>query len=200
VVVDGFIIRDAYADGTGDITVNGNLITRNNGGGVYNKNSEYELRNVLIQENFITGKGGGVYNENCLSGMVINSAQISNNHANSGAGVANVSGMPVIKASTLKNNFASAHGGGVYNDGSGAVVRDLSVLTGNDALSGGGIYNVHSTTYVYNSTITANESDYGAGVYNAISNATVFDRVKVKDNLAARLGGAFYIEETAMLL
>ncbi len=194
VVVDGFIIRDAYADGTGDITVNGNAIARNNGGGVYNKNSEYELRNVLIQENFITGKGGGVYNENCLSGMIINNAQINNNHANSGAGVANISGMPVIKGSTLKNNFASAHGGAVYNDGAGSVIKDLSVLIGNDALSGGGIYNVHSTTYVYNSTITANESDYGAGVFNAVSNATVFDRVKIKDNLAARLGGAFYIE------
>lgn len=193
-VVDGFIIRDSYTDGTGELVCNGNAIKRYNGGGVYNKNSEYELRNSLIEYNYVTGNGAGVYNENCLSGMVINSSQISNNAAVKGAGVANIYGAPVIKATAIKNNTATADGGGVYNESSATVLRDLSSLVENTALSGGGMYNVFSTTLLYNVSITANTADYGAGVYSAVSNATNFDRVRIKDNEANHEGGALYIE------
>jgi hypothetical protein len=193
-VVDGFVIRDSYSDGTGEITCNGNVIKRNNGGGVYNKASEYELRNSLIEFNYVTGNGGGVYNENCLAGMVINASQISNNTAVKGGAVANVSGAPVIRATTIKNNTATADGGGVYNESTGAAIKDLSVITQNTAISGGAIYNVFSTTALYNVSLTANTADYGAGVYSAISNATNFDRVRIKDNVAQHEGGAFYIE------
>lgn len=193
-VIDGFVIRDSYSNGTGEITCNGNAIKRNNGGGVYNKASEYELKNSLVEYNYVTGNGGGVYSENCLAGMIINASQISNNTAVKGGAVANVYGTPVIKATTIKSNAAIADGGGVYNESTGALISELSVITQNNAISGGGVYNVFSTATLSNVSLTANTADYGAGAYSAISNATVFDRVRVKDNVAQHQGGAFYIQ------
>ncbi|MFP5437233.1 MAG: pre-peptidase C-terminal domain-containing protein [Bacteroidia bacterium] len=193
-VVDGFVIRDSYTNGTGEITCNGNVIKRYDGGGVYNKSSEYELRNSLVEYNYVSGNGGGVYNENCPSGLVINASQISNNTAVKGGAVANIYGAPVIKATTIKNNTATANGGGVYNESTGAAIRDLSTITQNTGLSGGAIYNVFSTTNLFNVSLTANTADYGAGMYNAVANATIADRVRIKDNVAQHEGGALYIE------
>lgn len=193
-VVDGFVIRDSYTDGTGEITVNGHSIKRYNGGGIYNKNSEYELRNSLVEMNYVTGNGAGVYNENCGAGMVINTMQISSNTATSGAGVANVYGAPVIKGTTIRLNTATANGGGVYNESTAATITDLSYISLNDAVSGGGVYNIFSTTKLNNVSLVSNTADYGAGSYSAVSNSTSYDRVRVKENNAQIAGGGFYIE------
>ncbi|MFP9112729.1 pre-peptidase C-terminal domain-containing protein [Flavobacterium sp. RHBU_3] len=193
VVVDGFVIRDAMTNGTGYITSNGYNIQRYNGGGVYNVNSGYELKNSIVEINIATGNGAGIYNENCGNSMVINTVRVKTNTATSGAGIANVNGSPVIKSAEVTGNTASASGGGIYNESSSASITDSSVSQ-NSAISGGGVYNIHTGAVLTNVVVSLNTADYGAGVYNAVSNHTLLNRVKLKDNSANYYGGALYVE------
>src|SRR5690606_37075007 len=50
-VLDGFIITGGNANGANDITVNGDVISKYNGGGIYSRTSSPIIRNSLIRYN-----------------------------------------------------------------------------------------------------------------------------------------------------
>lgn len=172
-VVDGFIIRDGRATGTGSTTVNGIPVPQNNGAGIYNYNSNYKLKNILLQYNIADGDGGGVYNTQIFGELSFSNIEISTNQAANGAGVANTEASPFFTDAKIKSNTATQYGGGVYNSYSAAIFKDVAV--------------------------SSNTAQKGAGIYNQVSTSTVFTNVKVNNNAAAVYGGGLFIEsDTAM--
>lgn len=167
-VVDGFVIRDGRATGESEITVNGIAIPQHSGAGIYSTNSNYKIKNVLLEFNIANGTGGAVYNTESTDELSFTAIEISANQAVTGAGIANVAASPVLNNVTVKSNIATQNGGGVFNSGSAAILKDVSVIS--------------------------NSAPIGAGVYNQLSTSTVFTNVKVSDNTADLYGGGLYVE------
>jgi len=171
--------------------VNGTLINNNSagqaGGGIYNQNGTAVIFNFSqVNGNVISGsviaQGGGIWNGATL---VITSASVNSNTA-----AANSSG------------FASAAGGGIYNQSATALHITGTQVNSNTVTAagfssanaqGGGVHNdFNSAIYITNSSVVANAAvaaggnSQGGGVSN---NGTVaIARSRINDNLAAGSG------------
>jgi hypothetical protein len=166
-LLDGCTITGGNADGSGSITVNGNTIFRNNGGGVYILSS-LSLRYLTIRDNQANNDGGGIYN---ASAPDVSSLTIMDNHANAGGGVYNMNFSGEMRYISIINNQA-AMGGGMYNSNSSPTLSNLRIC-GNIAQQiggmpkGGAIYNKQSSPIFANALIVQNETQGGNGcIYN----------------------------------
>lgn len=203
-----------YTNGTNALftmsagTIGGNAAT-NSGGGVYNAGMMFMYGSAVVgdseTDSIATSKqaadtsysnyapiGGGVYNTGslCLGYASLNevsdlSGGVYHNSADSGGGIANVSGATLsVNSGYIKNNYAGSYGGGIHNAGvftftGGTINRNKTAKTGH----GGGVYNAGTMTMVNaavvgdnsdvseNATKTkyANYSGNGGGIYNATS-------------------------------
>ena len=175
-VLDGFIIKEGGAAGTGSatVTINGQILYTGRGAGIYNSLSSPIVTNVLITENTATSAGAGVANENKAKPIFTNVTISGNAASGNGGGMFNGGSSPVLTNVVVSGNTSGRSGGGMYN---GADYRSSSpsfpVLTnvtiaGNtavDANSSGGMYNDDNSN---NNSIMRNSIIYGndGGIVN----------------------------------
>lgn len=167
--LDGFIITQGNAGHNADpMTVNGEVIQSNQGGGMYISRSSPLIANTSIVKNFSVIGGAGIYNSE--SSPEINNCVISGNFVTSpngnGGGILNTnSSSPRIIATTISGNSAGDVGGGVSNVFSSSPTIINSVITGNRASGtrGGGAISieVNSAPNLINTTISGNASSGG---------------------------------------
>ncbi|WP_293298731.1 T9SS type A sorting domain-containing protein [Pedobacter sp. UBA4863] len=112
-IIDGFTLLGANANGSGTVSVNGQNISRNTGAGMY-------MINV----------GNNVVVRNCT---------FSSNSATLGAAMFMSNANAVIQSCSIKNNTATQNGGGVYLENSGTIFGNTAI-TNNTAVSGSGLY------------------------------------------------------------
>ncbi len=121
-IVDGFIISDGRAVGSGPFSYNGFETYRDWGGGVFVTNDtgpgKVVFRNCLISGNSATTYGGGISNYN-TSLAVVNSVFFGN-RANFGGGLSHIPKVdntisPVVTQCTFAGNYAGSRGGGIDN-------------------------------------------------------------------------------------
>jgi predicted outer membrane repeat protein len=207
--LDGLIIEDGHADGDGYISVNGNNIYRNNGGGIYAFGSSLYLRNLIIKNNYASQYGGGIYAYG--SYLEIKDVSIMNNYASSGGGIYNYMGDGnIIEDSRICGNIAQQGGSGLHNVQVAwshlynvlIVQNEIldSIEEGIDAI-GGSIYNEESNCDYFHLTISACIPN-GMGIYNvnnthlSVKNSiiwtapenidnTIYGGLSVYDDLAA---------------
>ncbi|MEN9564194.1 MAG: hypothetical protein RIR73_2438, partial [Chloroflexota bacterium] len=107
--------------------------------------------------------GGGILN---LNSLTITNSNISNNAADTGGGIYNLSSTLAVTNSTISSNSAPSGGGGIYSAGGSATVTN-STLSSNSASSGngGGILNISGTgtMTLLNTTLSGNS---GGGITN----------------------------------
>ena len=97
-VVDGFTIRDGYADGT--ISTN----SEQNGGGVYSTGSP-RFKNCILKQNYaILGGGALGQNANAGQGLSLENCVFEKNRANSGGGARVISTNFLIDNCTFQQN------------------------------------------------------------------------------------------------
>jgi hypothetical protein len=157
------------------------------GGGIYlSMAGNPDIRNTTIEGNTAGQKGGGLYWWG-LPGtmMIITGCTFDGNYGYDGGGIYNDAGTSHLDASTLINNRAKHHGGGVYvgtNNNPTFWIEDGSVVgmagKGNIANSapasgglGGGIYNLNNLN-ISQSTIEGNTGD---GIYNDGGEVRIID-------------------------
>ena len=160
--IDGFTITGGNAVTGGSISVNGQIIEFNNGGGMYNRSSSPTLTHVTISGNSAIFDGGGMYNFS--SSPTLTNVTISGNSvANSdGGGMWNWSSSPTLTNVTISGNSAGNDGGGMYNASSSPQIRN-SIISGNTATSGGNnVYNFTSSTPQYYYSLVQRNSGTGA--------------------------------------
>ncbi len=102
--------------------------------------------------------GGGIYNTGTL---ILESGNISNNHAPRGGGIYNA-GTVTLNNGSISNNYTS-FGGGIYN--AGTVTLNSGQISSNHAKYGGGIYNAGTVT-LNSGHIFSNHAEYGGGIEN----------------------------------
>jgi parallel beta-helix repeat protein len=155
-VLDGFTISGGYGNTNVNITVTGQLINTNYGGGIHITGyAKPILENLIIRDNETTTGGGGIYTKSIDADPDIRNCIISNNTANPG------------------------NGGGLYAEASSGGTLTNVLISGNDAYNGGGVYTsvslrLNNVTIVENS-ITASGTNAYSGFLNASATPQVFN-------------------------
>src|SRR5690606_20997041 len=133
-VLDGFIITGGNANGANDITVNGDVISKYNGGGIYSRTSSPIIRNSLIR-----------YNQ-----------------ASQGAGMVRYNGSPQIINCVFDRNRASTAGSAlrlIYSSGNITIIN--SSFFGNRDNGFNGVIFKEAPVIMYNSIVYGNNSGIG---------------------------------------
>lgn len=144
-VLDGFTVRGGNANGSGNtsITVEGQVIFRYDGGGMFNHSSSPSITQTTFSGNSASARGGGMHNDASSSPSITNSTFTGNRANNDGGGMYNQFLSPRITNTTFSGNRANL-GGGIYNDASSPSITNTT-FSGNSATNqGGGMYNINS--------------------------------------------------------
>ncbi|MBE0638108.1 MAG: PKD domain-containing protein [Bacteroidales bacterium] len=166
------------------------------GGGILVYNSEINLNNCLINNNFARKNGGGICN--LLADIHLNNCVIEENKAaKDGGGIHSFnSGMDGFSNMISRNE--AENGGGFFLDGtsnSHANFTEITIQENLAFISGGGAY-CNSLTWLtlQQSAIAQNKTHlgHGGGVYLAESSSPTFTGVEIESNQAAARGGGIY--------
>lgn len=146
----GYIVG---TDATGSITVNGQSVSRENGGGISVKGSNPKLSDIILR-NCRSNFGGGLYVEQPGGTCSITNSTFINNLAQFGGGACNYNGTFQYVNTLAYANRAFANSGDGY---------------------GGGYLNFNATVEYINATVVNNQSNRGGGM-NHYNSATVTTR------------------------
>lgn len=139
VTIDGFQIKNGFADGTGSIELEpGVTMGKDDGAGIYIKNSEnVTIRNCAIYNNVANGNGGGIFNAN--SNLTILNTVFANNTAINGGGLQNqTGGVANITNCTFGGNIGVTAAGVAYSTTGTTLNVTNSIAWGNVNVWGGG--------------------------------------------------------------
>lgn len=196
-VLDGFTIRDGYADGSDD--------PHWYGAGILLTGSNPILSNLLITNNVVTdGSGGGLYLYQ--SNPTITDVTITNNTSNTGGGLYSEEGSPVLTNVIFTDNTALFWGGGMHSEYAGTpTLTDVSftgnAVTGTETYPmcfGGGMSIAWgSAPTLTDVTFTSNTSEYDAGgLFNGYNGSVNLINVTFDLNAAADYGGGMLANTT----
>ncbi len=199
-VLDGFTISGGNANGSGNMNnaVNG-VISRNSGGGIYNRNTSPVIENCIISANLAATYGAGIFNY--TSPITLTNSTVSGNTAsNGGGGIYNdVSSNGTFSGCTISGNTANNNGGGMTNNNCSPTITDCDFLNNTTPNAGGGMLNSFASPIVTNCTFSNNSAvgHSGGGVSNYDNFCTpTFDRCIFSGNTALNSAGMSFYQGT----
>lgn len=211
-VLEGFVVKDGYADGfnyggglicyNSFLTISNCIITKNatenGGGGMYVAgNSNPNLRNVSINNNYAYDHGGGIYIDNASAQL--RDVTIDRNIAFTGGGIYCVWGSPTLEHVNLTNNVAYYGDGGGIHINSGTPVLFNVVISGNSAeFDGGGFYcYAGGQPQLTNVVFSNNSAESGGAMCNSGCPDFSMKNIVLYHNTAVFEGGAIYNANTS---
>jgi hypothetical protein len=199
--LDGFTVTGGNADdGSGTtITVNGQTLEKNNGGGMYNMASSLIIKNCSFEGNRSFIAGSGIYNESS-SPAISDCFFRKNSTGNWGAGMANYAGSNgTILRCRFEDNTAS-QAAGMANYNSSPTITDC-IFSGNTFLEyGGAMLNLTSSPAIRNCLFTGNRGTSalasGGAMFNTDNSSPLIFNCTFAGNYVpdATLGGAIWNE------
>lgn len=177
------------------VTVTGGI---GDGAGIYCEHSNPTIENCVLRNNGSPDRGGGIH---CRlnSFPTVRDCVITDNQANSGAGLwCYDSGADVTNTIISNNTALAVGGGGVFMNVRAVVSLTGCEISGNTAPNtGGGIYcggafTMESDLTIVDCEISGNEGPFGGGLFINTSNVTVENTVFSGNLSPASDGGAVY--------
>ncbi|QNR87218.1 hypothetical protein H9N25_19685 [Pedobacter riviphilus] len=184
--LNGFTITGGSANTNSFTTVNGELITRNNGGALYNINATLALSNLIIAYNKASFEGAGIYNYNKAT-VNASRTSITNNTATvNGGGIFSDSFGSSLNLSNMivGGNNTNGNGGGIcdYSISGSSNFTNLLVYGNTAGSLGGGMYLSSATTTLTNLSIVANTSITGGGLHNERQSPVIYNSIIFGNN------------------
>ncbi|MEM7391150.1 MAG: choice-of-anchor Q domain-containing protein, partial [Verrucomicrobiota bacterium] len=185
--LDGFTIRDGYANGTGNDGFGAGLfasgsgsplfancrfstnVAQQHGGGAYNLNMAPVFTNSTFERNS-ADSGGGAYNRAAHSGFY-QCTFIENDADAGGALFINFSDLRVTNG-LFAGNQAVLNGGAVYVLLSSPEFFNCAFAGNVAQTDGGALYLTDSDATLINNTLVQNSAERGGGIYSRSSNPT----------------------------
>jgi hypothetical protein len=163
--LDGFIIRDGNADGTGLIaSMFGVSVEAAAGGGITLYSSSPKITNCVFTANKAYSGGGIMLYGDGTAPTISQSVISDNSGTGGGAGIFNgFHSTPTIHHCTVARNTSAAEGAGIFNMLSTPLIVN-TVVWGNSGLAPAGIHDLISTPVITHSIVQAGHS--GTGVVN----------------------------------
>lgn len=178
VTIDGFSITGGNANSTSFITVYGNEIEANNGGGIYTTYGTNALTNNTLYNNVANNNGGGIYTANgsynfSSGANTIRNNVFAGNKANNGGGIFTLLGTNWLVNNTFSTNTATNIGGGVYtffgaNELTNNILWENKRGT-NTTIQGADYYTLNSSNIFKNNLLQLASGNYttsGVGNYD----------------------------------
>ncbi|MBQ8285295.1 MAG: hypothetical protein IJZ10_03225, partial [Thermoguttaceae bacterium] len=195
---DGGAIR-VYADCVA--TIDGCEIRENEaakGGGIsVATGGKATISNSTIADNVATVYGGGGLGIN--GEATISNSTITGNSSPTYGGGLNVNGVASIDGSVISGNTAT-YGGGIHSDGpSGVLSLTDSTLSNNVATSHGGGLCVDGRGTVENVVFSGNAATYGGGIHVGGSQSLTVVASEIIENTATNEGGGISVTDDAAL-
>jgi len=171
----------------GTLTLNGTQIfgnTADEGGGIHNfATASLFATDVLLQGNNANDMGGALW-VNFASNATLDNVELRDNDAtNHGAGIYN-DGHLDGTGITFVENVAGLNGGGMWNGPDGEAFLYDAWFTNNNASTGGGVFN-QGLTHLYRSGVNNNTAfgGLGGGAYNDVPGALFLQNTTVSSNM-----------------
>jgi len=116
---------------------------------------------------------------------------------NSGGGLRNDGGSPLVRACTFTHNVAEGHGGGgmCNRNGASPCVVDCQFIE-NTAREGGGVYNYRSEAFFENCLLTTNWTAAGGAAMVNVKSNIYCQNCTCRDNVASLSGGGIVNTES----
>ncbi len=180
-MLDGFTFTGGNANGNGDVTVNGQVVLRNSGAGMFNRSSSPTLVNGIFTTNIASAAGGAMYNRDNASPNIAHSSFVNNVATSSGGAMYNENvSSPSISNSSFSGNSSSNDGGAMYNYYySSPKITNCSFTSNTATNEGGVILNNSSSPIIINTTIT-NNGNNGFHSFNStpvLKNSILWDAI-----------------------
>lgn len=202
-LLDGFTIRDGYANDTSSVVANGLIVDRNYGGGISLVTSFTTLKNLVVRDNISSRGGAGMNNFDSDPSMENSTfyrnrvwGDFSQDPNGGGAGMRNDASHPAITHAYFIQNstYTNQGGGGMRNEnGSNPVLEDVLFEHNHaeDGDGGAGMYCASGSSPVINNTIFRDNTttDQGGGMYNDSSIPYLTD-VRFEGNFGGGGSGA----------
>lgn len=160
--LNGFIVSGGNANGSNNVTVNGEIVYFNYGGGIYMMKSNLLINNVSFVSN--TAQYGGAAMIFVDMGATFKDVGFfSNTAAQGGATYINSAGTPTFERVAFLGNSATAVGGAIRIGNNCNPIFKSVQFTGNKATTyGSAIYNASNLTIsITNGTFSANNDAWG---------------------------------------
>ncbi|MFT3680014.1 MAG: choice-of-anchor Q domain-containing protein [Ferruginibacter sp.] len=181
---NGFSITRGNANGSGNITVNTQTITRNFGAGIYSRNSSPYLTSCSVKNN-IAISAAGQYNLSSFSTITGCTYSSNSNSTGQGGGMYNENSSPAISYCVFSSNLAlNTGGGGMLNTNSSPVISNCSFLDNechNFVNGGGGMRNVSASSPVITNCLFSGNIGFVGGIMNSNSSPTI-DKCTFREN------------------
>jgi hypothetical protein len=150
-VLDGFTIT---AGAAGD-----------DGGGMYNQEGFFMLRNCTFVKNTAESCGGALYN--ILGNPMITDCLFLENAAQSGGAICNAISNPILKDCAFSGNLAIGGGGALVNNSNSHPSFRNCLFIENFANDGGALRdNLASSAIMTNCTLSGNRAHLGGGIHS----------------------------------
>jgi len=177
-ILEGFTITGGNANG---------IDSRNQGGGMYNRDSSSTVKNCTFTGNS-AGYGGGMLNDSS-SPTITDCNFIDNTATDFGGGMENYDGGSPSVTNCLFSGNTAEEGGGMINNSCSPTVTNC-LFSGNTAEEGGGMYNLdNSNPTVAKCTFSNNTANYGGGMYNYDYSSPTLTKCTFSGNSAYDGGG-----------
>lgn len=188
-VLDGFTIRDGNANGDPGM---------DSGGGLYLGMCQGTLANLKVLNNSAANKGGGAMFNGASGGLLVSQCVFGANYAaDSGGGVAVVSGMPEFRNCHFNNNAAGAKGGGMHAGMCFATLAGCDFYANQAQVAGGAVINDGCSLYMANCHFIGNFVALPTGIGGAVHSSGAFPVTEMMNcrfsgNIAGIGGGVYH--------
>lgn len=159
----------------------------NNGGAIYNFNSEICIENSKFLNNE-ANRGGTIFNEE--NGILkIHDCELKNNKAETAGTIHNMGGEIIIENTNFSNNNSITDSGAIYNHDKITIFKgkfDNNVSATGGAISNFGELNINQSEFIHNKS-----TENGGAIYNHINSILDIASSTFRENNAKLNGGVF---------
>jgi len=193
-VLDGFTTSGGNANGIGHITVEGEMVSRTGGGGIYLIHSSPHINDCAFENN--SANGGGAM-RNITSSPLIELCNFNRNEATNGGAIMNEhTADPSLLHCVFVANKAVNHGGAMFNSSSTPNINSCT-FNGNEAgYVGGAIRNVSASPNFVFCTFSYNKAKEGGAFQNRQS-SPIINNTLFSSNEATEKGGAICNDDSS---
>lgn len=202
----GLFLKNYGGAPTAKLTISSSVISGNaasaNGGGIYNMDGAFLLKNTTVENNTATKRGGGISSTG-VALLSIVGGKIEGNRTTDAAGTGGALCLDTapntvkISGATLSDNSAY-RGGAIFAENGANVTISSSRLDGNSASFGGGIWadgsGLNAVTLILNGGEVSDNtaSKQGGGFDTDDEGPVVITKTKITGNVAPIGGGAYF--------